>query len=152
MSDLHYSIWSVWPYLSILPKLFFLIFCLVGIYIIVSAVLILARLRSVTRDIKPEQGSSPRASVTRLQTRCTNMGHLITATFYFFGFMFFMALPAATFVIELSRLPTTTFILRNFLVDFIFAANVFFVMLVLHLVQWFVSGRVRARMHAEIPD
>jgi hypothetical protein len=34
--------------------------------------------------------------------------------------------------------------LRNFLMYFAFAANVFFIFLVLHSVQWFVSGRVQA--------
>jgi hypothetical protein len=34
--------------------------------------------------------------------------------------------------------------LENFFLYFAFAANAFFIFLVLHLVQWFVSGRVRA--------
>jgi hypothetical protein len=37
-----------------------------------------------------------------------------------------------------------TLILENFFVYFAFATNVFFVFLVLHSVQWFVSGRVHA--------
>jgi hypothetical protein len=152
MSNLHYSIWSIWPELSILPKLFFLIFCLICTYIILNAGLVMVRLRSVTRNMKSMDDTSSRASMGQLLTRCTNMGNLITASFYFFGFTFFMALPGATVVIGPSRLPATTFMIRNFLAFFAFAANVFFVMLVLHLMYWFVSGRVRARMLAETSD
>ena len=140
---MHYSIWLVWPLLSIWPKLFLLIFVVICIYIIVNAALIVVRLHTVARHMGVENDPSSRTSLAHLQIRCTNMAQLLTAAFYLFGFTFFMALPAATFVSELSRLPTITIILRNAVIDFVFAANVFLMMLALHAVQWWVSSRVR---------
>lgn len=43
-----------------------------------------------------------------------------------------------------SRIPLIELVLRNFLVDFEFAANIFLVFVMLHSVQWFVSNRVNA--------
>jgi hypothetical protein len=43
-----------------------------------------------------------------------------------------------------SRIPLIELVLRNFLVDFEFAANIFLVFVILHSVQWFVSNRVNA--------
>lgn len=150
MSDIHHSIWSVWPLLSIWPKLFFLTLVVMCIYVIVNAALIVARLRTVERHMGVENDPSSRTSLARLQTRCTNLAQTLTAAFYLFGFAFFMALPAATFVLD-SRLPATTIMLRNVVIDFVFAANVFLVLLVLHALQWWVSSRVSA--HAlRLPD
>jgi hypothetical protein len=118
---------------------------LVTFYTLFSASVIVVHVRSLTKQRLVENASSVQSSVSALQTRSANMRQLLGATFYFFGFVFFLTLPAATFTIELSRTPAVTSILRNFLMDFAFAANVFFVLLALHFVQWFVSGRVRAR-------
>jgi len=134
MSNLSYTIWSIWGVLPILHKLFFLILVLVSIYTLYAASITLVRLRSITNQ----------RSLAALQARSANTRQLVNATFYLFGFVFFLTLPGATFVSELSRTPTAMLILRNFLMHFAFAANVFFVFLVLHSLQWFVSARVYA--------
>ena len=79
-----------------------------------------------------------------MEARSANVHQLLNATFYLFGLVFFLTLPEAAFINEVSGTPTATLILQNFLRDFAFASNVFFVLLVLHLVRWFVSGRLRA--------
>jgi hypothetical protein len=69
---------------------------------------------------------------------------LVIATFYLFGFIFFLTLPFAFMTLGASKVPGWMFIFENLDYYFAFAANVFFVFLVLHSVQWFVSARVRA--------
>ena len=72
------------------------------------------------------------------------MRQLIVGTFYLFGFVFFLGLHSAFITLGDGKLPVGALILRNLVVYFAFAGNVFFVFLVLHSVQWFVSRSVRA--------
>jgi hypothetical protein len=144
MSNLRYSIWSLWPALPIVLKLYFLLFVVVSAYIIVTSILVVARLRAVTRKAGTQDNTESKAMLARLRARRTNTTQLLTATSYLFGLAFFIALPAATFVSVLSSRPTGYYILENFVYDFIFAANVFFVLFVLHLLLWLVSNSLRA--------
>jgi hypothetical protein len=144
MSDIHYTLWSVWWELPILPKLFLLVLFLVSIYTLFSAAVITVRLRSLTNQRRVEDSSSLRGSLAALQARSANLRQLIGATFYLFGLMFFLTLPLATFILDSGRYTIGTLILHNFLVYFAFANNVFFIFLVLHSVQWFLSGRIQA--------
>jgi hypothetical protein len=143
MSNLHYAIWSIWGELPILPKLFFLALCLVSIYTIFSAVVTMIRLRLLSNQLQAEDGPSLQRSLAALQGRSVNVRQLLGATLYFFWFVFFLTLPLATITMG-SKISVGILILRNFLMYFSFAANVFFIFLVLHSVQWFVSGRVQA--------
>jgi hypothetical protein len=144
MANLHYPLWSIWGQLPILPKLFFLIFSLVGVYTLVSAVVIMVRLRSITNQRHVEEVSLLNGSLAIIQARCSNVRLLLSDTFYLFGCVFFLALPLATVIVDDSKTPLGIHILDNLIVYFAFAANVFFVFLVLHSVQWLVSCRVRA--------
>lgn len=141
MSNLHYAIWSIWGELPISPKLFFLVLCLVSIYTLISALVTMIRLLS--NQLQAEDSPSLQRSLAALQGRSTNLHQLLGATFYLFGFVFFLALPFATITMD-SKISVDILILRNFLMYCAFAANVFFIFLVLHSVQWFVSGRVQA--------
>jgi hypothetical protein len=127
-----------------MPKLFFLILTLVGIYTLFSAVFIMARLRSLANQRQVEDASSLRRSSAALQARLVNVRQLVGATFYLFGFIFFLVLPLATITMDEGRISVEILILRNFLLYFAFAANVFFIFLILHSVQWVVSSRVHA--------
>jgi hypothetical protein len=137
-------LWLIWRELPILPKLFFLMLSLVSIYTLRSASVIKVRLHSLKKQRQVEDVSSLQRSVAALQARCANVRQLIGATFYIFGFIFFLALPLATRTLDNSRTPVGILVLNNFLMYFAFATNVFFVFIALHSVQWFVSGRVHA--------
>lgn len=63
---------------------------------------------------------------------------------YLFGLIFFLSLQSAPHTLGLSHTFPATEILNNFVVSFVFAANVFFILLVLHLVQWLVSSRLNS--------
>jgi hypothetical protein len=134
----------MWIYLPILYRLFFLILSLLSIYTLFAASVVAARLRTV----RGRPGSAGAASLGHFlaaqHTRCENMRQLIGGAFYLFGFVFFLGLHSAFITLGDSNIPGGTLILRNLFVYFSFAGNVFFVFLVLHAVQWFVSHRVRA--------
>jgi hypothetical protein len=104
----------------------------------------MARLRAMTIVPQKEDISSIQRAMAALHKRCTNIHQLIRATFYLFGFVLFLGLQGAYFVLGLSSIPIVSIIVENFVLYFAFAANVFLVFLILHLVQWFVSGRVCA--------
>lgn len=60
-----------------------------------------------------------------------------------------MGLLNAYSVIDNSKIPTGYIVLWHLEPQFAFAANVFFVLLVLHLIGWFISCRVgRLALHA----
>ena len=121
-----------------MARLFLLILAIVAIYLLFSATAILARLRSI---MSPSQSKD----VAALHARSANLRQVILATFYLFGTVFFFGLRSALWTPDSNSTSVGMLILENFFVHFAFAANAFFIFLVLHSVQWFVSGRVRAR-------
>ena len=143
MSNPPYTLWSIWGYLPFLHRLFFLILSVVSIYSLFSATVIMVRLRSILNQRQIEDDSSLQRSMAALQTWSANVRQLIGATFYLFGFVFFLGLPLALRTLDSSR-PVGILILENFFIYFAFATNVFFIFLILHSVQWFVSGRLHA--------
>lgn len=140
----HALLWSIWPLLPLLLRVFFLVLCLVTAYTLVSAAAVIVRLRSLKKRRQAEDVSSLQRPLAALEARCANMRELVGATFYFFGFLFFLALPMATLIIDNSKTPGGELVLRNFVIYFAFAANAFFIFLVLHCLQWFVSVRIQA--------
>jgi hypothetical protein len=124
--------------------MFLLILSLVSFYTLFSAAVILVRLRSLTSQRHFEEASSLQHSLAMLQARSTNVRQLVGATFYLFGLVFFLALPLATNILGDSKIPMGFLVLNNFVMYFAFAANVFFVFIVLHSVQWLASGRIHA--------
>jgi hypothetical protein len=152
MSSPH-ALWSIWRELPMLLRLFFLVLSLVSVYTLLSASDIMMRLRSLTSQPKVGDASSLQRSLAALRIRSANMRQLLAASFYLFGFIFFLSLPWATVTLDNSRMPFLILILRNFLVRFDFAANVFSVFVVLHSVQWFVSSKVNAyAIHVNAQD
>lgn len=140
----HYTLWSILKSLSTLQLLFCLILGLVSVYSLSSATVIIVRLRSLANHRQIEDIPSLQRSLAVLSARSTNLHQLVSATFYLFGFIFFLTLPFAFVTLANSSTPGWKYIFENLGFNFAFAACVFFVFLVLHLVQWFVSARVRA--------
>jgi hypothetical protein len=54
----------------------------------------------------------------------------------------FLSLQWSYVTIENSNIPVGWLILRDFEPHFAFAFNVFFIFLILHVVQWFISSSV----------
>ena len=139
-----YAIWSIWLYLPILQKLLFLVLCMVGIYSLYCAAVTMVSLRAFTNAPQRNDPASIQRSITSLRMRSTKLQQLIGACFYLFGFVLFVGLQWAHVTLGHSSTPVGWEILENLTIYFAFAANVFFVFLVLHLVQCFVAGRVDA--------
>jgi hypothetical protein len=137
-------IWSMWRDLPILYRLFFLILSVVSIYTLFAASVVAVRLLSLRSRPESADALFLGQSLAALRARCENMRQLISGTFYLFGFIFFLRLPFAFNTFGDSNIPGGTLILRNLVVYFAFAANVYFVFLVLHSVQWSVARLVRA--------
>ena len=139
-----YSLWSIWPELPSFLKLFFLVLSLAGIYTLFSAFTILAHLPPLMKQRTVPDTLLLEHSLAALRGRSSNLRRLLTVVFYFFGFVFFVTLPWATMIVDNSTRPIIDLVLRNLLADIAFGANVFAVFIVLHCLQWFVSGRINA--------
>ena len=139
-----YALWSIWIDLPALHRLFLLILAAVGIYSLFSAAVVLVRLRSIMKLHQPKDEAALQRSIATLHAQSANARQLILATFYLFGIVFFIGLRFALWTPDSNRTSVGMLILENFFAYFAFAANAFFVFLVLHLVQWFVSRRLRA--------
>jgi hypothetical protein len=143
MPNLSYALWSIWIELPLLHRLFFLVLFVVLVYSLFSATKVLWRVRSLTASGHSKDVTAMQKEVAALSGRSANTRHLITASFYLFGIVFFWGL-RFTLATPDSKIPVGILILENFFLYFAFAANAFFVFLILHLVQWFVSARLQA--------
>jgi hypothetical protein len=139
-----FPLWTIWRSISFLERLFFLALLLVSIYCLFSAAKTILRLRS-TRGLNPDQDrASIQLSFVGLRKRLANVRQTIGAAFYLFGFVLFTNLATIGNTVASSKTPTGYYILQNFLLQCAVAANAFFVFLVLHLIQWFVTRQVNS--------
>ena len=133
----YYAIWSIWSQLGSLCKLYWLLLSLASLYTLFSAVSIVRRL-----PVPNQRNDSPESSLRRLEARITNLRQVNAGMFFAFGALFFWSLPGAFHTLGLSRSYPINEYIGAFTLHFIFAANVFSVLLLLHCIQWFVSSRV----------
>jgi hypothetical protein len=140
MANPSYALWSIWTELPTSARMFVPILAVVALYSLFSATAILVRLHSVVNPSQSNDVATLQRSVAALRARSSNLRQLILATFYLFGIVFFFGLWSVRWEADHSRAT----ILDGFFVFFAFAANAFFVFLVLHSVQWFVSVRLQA--------
>lgn len=132
-------IWEVWPYLSSLERLVFIGLIVLGAYVLFSAVFTVLRVRK-GRELRSGIDGQ---TLTALRQRSTRVGKLIAMAFYLFGWVLFSGLHGAYSTIINGKAPVVE---RGILLDlephFGFAANAFFVFLMLYVVAWFISSRV----------
>lgn len=135
-------IWVIWPYLSFLERLLFVALIVLSVYVLLSAATTISRVRKAAASLR--NGDSPNAEqvFAALRRRCTRLDKLITTAFYLFGIVLFLGLQNAYFTIEDGKTSVGWLILMGFPQHFAFAANVFFVLLVLHIIAWVISSRV----------
>jgi hypothetical protein len=124
-----YPIWSLWHDLSLVYKSFFLgLSCLLAYSVFLAAVIF-----GHHRDL---------ASIKR---KAATLQQIVRAAFYLFGFLLFFELQFAFQTLGARTHSDEAFLITpGFLVHFAFASNVFFVFLILHLIEWFVSHQVDA--------
>jgi len=143
-----YSFWSLWPStwwsLSLLNRLFVVILLVVAVYSVVSAAIALKSIRALRSTGEGKATTSVERKLAALSRRCFNLRQILGATFFLFGFLLFISLPNATITIGDGRGIPAFEIVNNFVFQFLYAANVFLVFLVVHLIQWFTSTSVQA--------
>ena len=134
-------IWVVWPYLSWLERLLFIALIVLGVYVLFSAVIAVLRVRKAGA-LRDEDSRYAQRMFAALRTRSARVDKLITTALYLFGTVLFLGLQASYFTIGDGKAPVGWSILRGFETHFAFAANVFFVFLLLHIGGWFISYSV----------
>jgi hypothetical protein len=134
-------IWFIWPYLSWAEKLACLALCTLAVYWLFLA-LTVVRFQAIAGDLN--HAAFVQKSLVRVRKRMGTLQQATLATFYLFGFVLFACLQFAYRVLENSTTPLGWIVVRNFQIHFAFAANAFFVFLLLQFIQWFVADRVNA--------
>lgn len=127
-------IWLIWRELSLLEQLSFVSLCFLAVYSLCLVVAVVRyRNTAAVQDV-----------FTRIRKRVKNLQQATVAAFYFFGFVVFAGFQNAYATIGSSKTPVGFMVLINFQVQFAFACNAFFALLLLHIVQCFLENRVDA--------
>lgn len=127
-------IWVIWRYLTWLERISFLALCILFIYSLSSAATVL-RLRSTTGVTE---------KLASIRKRLGNLKRATMAAFYFCGFVISASFQNAYSVSVLTKNPIGWIVLQDFQGRFAFAGNAFFLLLMIHLIQWFVTSRIDA--------
>jgi hypothetical protein len=132
--------WSAWIYFSTWERLFLVGLGAVSLYVLFSATYTLLRVRKIRALI--QNGNRPDAEkiFVSLRKRSSRIDKLVVTAFYVFGMVLFWGLQWSYFTIDNSKIPVGWIILSSFEPHFVFAFNVFFVFLVLHVLGWFISN------------
>jgi hypothetical protein len=125
-------VWLIWKELPILEKLSFLVLCVVGAYWIFLA----------ARVVRLQKIDSVQPTVLLLRKRVRNLQRTTVAAVYFLGFAIFAGFQFAYCTIGKSSETLVWIVVKNLLLHFAFAANVFLILLVLHVVQWFIANQL----------
>ena len=153
LDPLRPAIWLVWPYLSILERLLFGGLIVLGIYVVFSAATAVLGVRQIRASIHAGNSADAEGCFIGLRKRSARVDKLITAAFYLFGVVLFLGLQGAYFTIDDGKTPVGWSILRGFEPHFAFASNVFFMLLILHILGWFISHCIgRLTLHSTPRD
>lgn len=142
MFDPPYALWTIWKQLSSLQCMFVLVIIAVSLYTFVSGIKVLFRLRQLRKSVN--NPSALQVSLPPLYLISTNVRQVITAAFYLFGVVLFLSLEGVVVTLGDGKTPVGFQVLGKFVLDCAFAANVFFVFLILHFFQWFVCRRAES--------
>ena len=137
---LKFSLLVMWSQLGYLYRAFWLVVSVVGVYTLVYGGTVLFRLRSINPH--DEDASSLRRSLPMYQDRLRNVRQLVAFMLYLLGFVFFLQLPSDLYGNSLHMMA----ILGALFINCAFAAYIFFVLLIVHSAQWFVSSRIHATL------
>jgi hypothetical protein len=102
------------------------------------------RLRSLKSVTAAQQFAHIELFFAGLHGVIANVRQVTVATFYLFGFVLFWNLQTIGDFADTTKSSMGFYILQNFIFQCFLGASAFFVFLLLHLTQWFVSCRVNA--------
>jgi hypothetical protein len=144
MYNSSYTFLSIWRELSISYRLFVVTLAAVSVYSLISATIVFKRIRTLESHRSEETASSTQQYIQMLYRRCANLRQILTATFYLFGLLLFVGLQNAPITVGDGFGFPARQILGGFILHFVFAANVFLVFLILHVVQWVTCIRIHS--------
>ncbi len=134
-----YALWSIWKGLGLLQRLFIELLFAVAAYCLFVSFRTALRLRTIEKQNVNERVIPIEGALAPLYRSLANTRQVIRTTFYVFGFVLFLSLQfiqntlgARSAASELKQ------ILGGFALCCAFAANVFFILLLLHAAQWLV--------------
>jgi hypothetical protein len=136
--DPPYALWSIWHHLSTFQHCLVYTLCVLCLYAGFCVASTISRLHSI-KHLGVDDPAA-RRSVWALRNRCANLRHAILAEFFLFGVVLFNAFQFVARFIMGNDLRGQ--IIGIFVLDSAFATNVFTVLLIVHLAQWFVSIRL----------
>jgi hypothetical protein len=131
-----------WPILPLLSKLYILFLCIVIIYTLYSLSRILFQLYALKKLFASNEPHSVPKTLAGLRGTATNIHQLILFTFFLYALIFFLQIPAAFMIFGDYKAPPLGGIIQDLSIYFAIAAEVFFVLLLLHSAHWFVSARL----------
>jgi hypothetical protein len=131
-----------WPILPLLSKLYILFLCIVIIYTLCSLSRILFRFYALKKLSASNETHSVPKALAGLRRTATNIHQLILFTFFLYALIFFLQIPAAFMIFGDYKAPPLGGIIQDLSIYFAIAAEVFFVLLLLHSAHWFVSARL----------
>jgi hypothetical protein len=138
-----YSIASAWRYLADFERLFLVAMSALTLYFLFSAAVIIVFYWDCRSGPHKGDGAYIERTVATLRKRCTRLRRLSEAAFFLFGVVLFWSLLGAYYTIgSSSHTPVGWLVLTNFQVHFVFALNVFFLFLLLHVLGWLIANRV----------
>lgn len=130
-----YALWSIWKELGLLSRLFIELLFAPSAYCLFVSSRTVARLRTLERHDSNECMISIDEALAPLYRSLRNTRRIIGATFYLFGFVLFLGLEN---IVNTVGGDPFKVILGGFVLSCAFAANVFFIIFVLHVIEWLV--------------
>jgi len=139
-----YPIWSAWPYLSAYERLFLLALGVLTVYSLYATVITISRCRECRAKAHKGDGADIQRIVAALRMRGMRLRRLNEVGLRLFGVVLFWSLLLAYYTGDSESTPVGYLVLLHFHVHLIFALNVSFLFLVLHLLGWLMVNRVDA--------
>jgi len=134
-----YALWSIWNGFGLLQRRFIELLIAIAAYCLFVSFRTALRLRKIEKRNVNECVIPIEGALAPLYRSLANTRQVIGATFYVFGFVLFLnlqfiqnTLGARSAAGELKQ------ILGSFMMCCAFGANVFFILLLLHVAQWLV--------------
>ena len=134
-----YALWSIWNGFGLLQRLFIELLFAISAYCLFVSFRTALRLRTIEKQNVNERVIPIEGALAPLYRSLANTRQVIGATFYVFGFVLFLnlqfiqnTLGARSAAGELKQ------ILGSFMMCCAFGANVFFILMLLHVAQWIV--------------
>ncbi|MFL6300477.1 MAG: hypothetical protein ACJ71N_07710 [Terriglobales bacterium] len=126
------AIWGIWHQLSVVYKFFYVLLLGLSLYAVTSIGIIL----------KTGVLLESNQALHKLRIRSRRTRDLIISAVFLFGVVFFQALTEPTYTLDFALTLQNRIILQTFQVHFAYAANVFFLFVVVYLLQAFASRRI----------